>query len=242
MKVVAILQARLGSTRLPGKVLKEVQGKSLLEHQCERLSRCKSLSRQVVATTTLEADQAIVQQCEDMGVACFRGSESDVLERYQFAAVAFQAEVVVRLTSDCPLVDPHVVDQVVHLYLDSHFDYVSNCQRRTYPRGLDCEVFSARSLLIAHQEARLPQEREHVTPFFYTRPERFSIGHHLFHRDLSGHRWTVDTEADFQLIEKVYDALYPGSPQFSMHDVLSVLEQHPEWVAINAEVQQKPLA
>lgn len=241
MRVVAIIQARLGSTRLPGKILKQVQGKSLLQHQCERLARCQHLSRLVVATTSLDSDHPILDLCARLGIGCFQGSENDVLARYHGAAKAFQAQVVVRLTSDCPLIDPEVVDRVVSHYLDSEFDYVSNCQNRTYPRGLDTEVFSTQVLQIAHQEAKLPWEREHVTPFLYTHPERFSLGHQIHTKDHSGHRWTVDTEADFELIRRVYEALYDSNPEFSMGDVLSLLEEHPDWIALNADVAQKPL-
>lgn len=241
MKVVAVVQARMGSSRLPGKVLLSVQGKPLLEHLLARLQRCRRLSEVVVATTRERADEPIEQLCRQLGEACYRGSELDVLSRFQEAARWRAAEAVVRITADCPLLDPEVVDRVVEFFQQGRFDYVSNCLTRSYPRGLDTEVFSAGALEVAWREAGLDFEREHVTPFFYRHPERFALGQVASAVDLSHHRWTVDTPVDLELIRRIYASLYPVQPDFLMKDVLALLEENPDWPMLNREVVQKAL-
>ncbi len=242
MKVCVIIQARMGSKRLPGKVLKEVLGKPLLGYQCERLARSKRADEIIIATTTALADEAIVEFCRKNSLFCFRGSEEDVLDRFYSAALRQRAEVVVRVTGDCPLIDPEVVDRVIRFYLEnvSKFDYVSNVLERTYPRGMDCEVFGAQTLAEVHREARLSPEREHVTRFIYTHPERYRLGSVTFScGNESRHRWTVDTPEDFELIRKILTQLYPANPVFTLRDVLGLLERHPDWENLNAHIQQK---
>jgi len=243
MKKVIIVQARMGSTRLPGKVLREVLGKPLLEYQLERLARVRSSDMVVVATTDKEQDKPIVDLCRRLGVLFFRGPEEDVLARYYLAAREFGAEIVARITADCPIIDPAVVDQVFRFYLDhaGEYDYVSNARRRTYPRGMDTEVFSFHALEEAYREARREAEREHVTIFIYEHPERYSLGGVEYHQDYSRYRWTVDTEEDFQLIEKIITALYPKNPEFTLEDCLQLLAKYPEWEKINAHIKQKPV-
>lgn len=239
--IVAILQARMNATRLPGKPLKKVLAKPLLSYELERLKRAKTLDQIVVATTTGPQDQQIVDLCKMENVLVFRGSEEDVLNRYYNAAKQFDADIVVRVTGDCPLIDPEVVDRVVNFYLNHQYDYVSNTRLLTYPRGLDVEVFSIKLLEKAVSEAKLPSEREHVTPYFYLHPELFKIGNVACEIDLSKHRWTVDTEEDFQLITKIIETLYPKKSDFVMNDVLELLKMHPEWITINAHIKQKKL-
>ncbi|MBA2132303.1 cytidylyltransferase domain-containing protein [Capillibacterium thermochitinicola] len=243
MKKVIIVQARMGSTRLPGKVLREVLGKPLLEYQLERLARVRSSDMVVVATTDKEQDKPIVDLCRRLGVLFFRGPEEDVLARYYLAAREFGAEIVARITADCPIIDPAVVDQVFRFYLDhaGEYDYVSNARRRTYPRGMDTEVFSFHALEEAYREARREAEREHVTIFIYEHPERYRLGGVEYHQDYSRYRWTVDTEEDFQLIEKIITALYPKNPEFTLEDCLQLLAKYPEWEEINAHIKQKPV-
>lgn len=241
MNVVCIVQARMTSTRLPGKVLKEVLGKPLLEYEIERLQQCRSLNKIVVATTVLPSDDAVVTLCDKLGVNVFRGSEEDVLSRYAQAAKIYQADVVVRVTADCPLIDPAVVDLVVQTYLGSEgkYDYVSNTLERTYPRGLDVEVFSAKALQLAQANSVNKEEREHVTVYIYRRPQEFSVYQVKEGTDNSNQRWTVDTPEDFQLIEKILQALYPDNRQFSMQDVLGFLRENPQLMALNAHIEQK---
>lgn len=243
MNVVIISQARISSTRLPGKVLKEVLGKPLLQYQIERLWRVRNISNVVVATTQSVPDDPVANLCKSLGCAVYRGSETDVLGRYYHAAKAHAADVVVRITADSPLIDPGVIEQVIQSYRRhvSEYDYVSNTVMRTYPRGMDTEVFPVRVLGEAFREARLDYEREHVTPFLYMHPERYRIGNVSYHVDVSQHRWTVDTSEDFELICRIIEALAGEHSVFTLEDMLRLLEQHPEWALINAHVEQKKL-
>jgi len=237
--VVAIVQARMTSTRLPGKVLMPIAGRAMLSWQLERMRRARTLDRIVVATTTLASDDAVVALCEAEHCDVTRGSETDVLSRYVHAARLFDAATVVRLTSDCPLMDPALIDQAVQRFADTGCDYLSNMLQPTYPYGLAVEVMKRQALLAAGDEATDPQEREHVTPFIYWRPQRFRLQSLAMSPDLSHHRWTVDTPQDFELVSRILAALYQRQPDFGIADVLALLEQHPEWVKINAHVEQK---
>lgn len=239
MKTLIIIQARMTSVRLPGKVLKPVSGKTLLEYQLERLQRCKKVTQIVVATTTLASDDPIVALCTRLNVAYFRGPEDDVLSRFHGAVEKNPCGTIVRLTADCPLSDPKVVDEAIEFFEDGGYDYASNTLQRSYPRGLDVEVFSIRALKEAFAEAKQLAEREHVTPFFYTHPERFKLGSLVAQVNHSGHRWTVDTPEDFELIRRILEGLYPKMPCFTTQDVLRLLEQHPDWIQLNAHIEQK---
>lgn len=243
MKALLISQARMGSTRTPGKVLMEVLGKPLLQYQIERLRCVRNVADFVIATTSNEADDDIVRLCQRLGCTVFRGSETDVLGRYYETAKRYHADTVVRVTADCPIIDPLVVEQVLDFYLKrkDSYDYVSNTRFRTFPRGMDTEVFSFQVLEEAFGGASLPYEREHVTPFFYTHPERYRIGEVRHRINLSHHRWTVDTREDFELIRRIISALYPRSTGFSMEDTLNLLEKHPDWTRINSDIPQKTL-
>lgn len=241
MNTVIIVQARMTSSRLPGKVLKKVMDKTLLEYQIERLRRVRSANGLVVATTTNSSDEPIIEECGRLGINVFRGSEEDVLSRYYTAASEFGASDVVRVTSDCPLIDPEIMDKVIQYYQQNRnkFDYVSNTLERTYPRGMDTEVFSFKVLKEAFQEAKSQSEREHVTPFFYRNPHRFRLASVRYNGDESRHRWTVDTQEDFELISNIITAIYPQNPCFNMNDTLELLHEHSEWILINAMVEQK---
>ena len=200
---VAILQARMSSSRLPGKVLKPLAGRPMVERQIERLRRCATLERLVVATSDDASDDVLAAFLADIGIETFRGSLHDVLGRYVGAIQALGVSgPVVRLTADCPLADPGVIDDCVLMQAELAVDYCSNGRRRTYPRGLDVEVFEAEGLLLAGREAVDPYDREHVTPFLYRYPERgFSQGELVQDRDDSPLRWTVDTPEDFAFVE-----------------------------------------
>ncbi|SDF79780.1 cytidylyltransferase domain-containing protein [Sporolituus thermophilus] len=240
MKTVIISQARMSSTRLPGKVLKEVLGKPLLEYHIERLKRTKKADEIIIATTVNSADEPIAELCQRLNVLCYRGSEEDVLSRYYYAACEARADVVIRVTSDCPLIDPVVVDQVIEAFTACEgYDYVANTLVRTYPRGMDTEVFSFVALERAFKEAVAAPEREHVTPYIYNHPELFKFKNIAYTTDQSRHRWTVDTVDDFRLIEKILLELYPDKPDFTMEDVLALFDRHPDWYFINAHVEQK---
>ncbi|XOB98440.1 cytidylyltransferase domain-containing protein [Deinococcota bacterium DY0809b] len=239
-RVVAIVQARMGSTRLPGKVMLPLAGKPMIHHVVERVRRVPELDEVVVATSTLEQEQPLVECLHEMGVPVFRGSEQDVLERYYLAAKDFYADAVVRITADCPLISPRVTSAVVRAFLACNgCDYVSNTLKRTFPRGLDTEVVRFSALERAHREAATPSEREHVTPYIWKQPDRFRIQQYRGEVDLSALRWTVDTPEDFKLARRVFEALYPKHPRFDVDEVLSLLKRHPEWTEINAGVRQK---
>jgi spore coat polysaccharide biosynthesis protein SpsF len=231
------------STRLPGKVLRKAAGKTLLSHQIERLRRIQAVDEIVVATTTNSSDDILVTHCETLGIRTYRGSEHDVLARYYGAAKEARADIVVRVTSDCPLIDPDVSSRIVQFFVDNQerIDYVSNTIDRTYPRGLDTEVFPFRILETANIEAIEPYEREHVTPFIYCHPERFRIAQIKDDIDRNTQRWTVDTPEDFEFVHKVLETVYPEHPHFTMHDVLSILTANPDWLDINSHIEQKKL-
>jgi len=243
MKTVIIVQARMTSTRLPGKVLKEVLGKPLLEYLVERLRRVRQADAFVIATTVNAADDPIVALCERLGVAVTRGPELDVLARYHAAARVHGADIVVRVTSDCPLIDPELIDAMILGFreADDAPDYLSNTLQPTFPYGMAVEVFRAGALAEAHAEAAAEPEREHVTPFLYLRPERYRIRHYRQAEDLSRHRWTVDTPEDFELVRRLIEDIYPHNPAFRMADVLAALAHHPDWARLNAHIAQKAL-
>ncbi|MBS1962177.1 MAG: glycosyltransferase family protein [Bdellovibrionales bacterium] len=237
-KYLAILQARLSSTRLPGKVLRPLSGAPMLERQIERIRRSKKISEILVATSTGDDDRAIVELCDRLGVGSFRGNLTDVLDRYVGAARTRQPENVIRLTGDCPLVDPGVIDDVIAFFESGSFDYASNTLEPTFPDGLDTEVFTFEGLEKCWREARLPSEREHVTPYFYTHPELFRLGSYKSAVNRSNLRWTVDEPADYELVQKIYAGCYAENPSFAMADVLRFLEKNPELNRINSEFQR----
>jgi spore coat polysaccharide biosynthesis protein SpsF len=240
MRIVAIIQARMGSTRLPGKVLQDLAGEPMLARVVNRTCRATTLQEVVIATTTSALDDAIVKLCKARDWSWFRGSEEDVLDRYYRAAKEYQADLIVRITSDCPLIDPEVIDQVVKAFLERQpeVDYASNTwPRRTFPRGLDTEVMSIDVLERAWREDSNPAWREHVTPYIYRNPDRFRIHNVLGQVDYSAMRWTVDATEDLTFVRQIYD--YFDHDGFSWHEVLKALEEHPEWLEINRHIQQK---
>jgi spore coat polysaccharide biosynthesis protein SpsF len=240
MKVVIIVQARMTSTRLPGKILLPVLGKPLLEYQLERLRRVRNADGIVIATTVNATDEPVAAFCRANGVPCFRGSEADVLSRYAGAAREAKAEAVVRITSDCPLIDPAVVERVIAEFLrDGRCDYVSNVEERSYPRGMDCEIFSMAALERSDREAVDGAHREHVTLYINDHPGDFRCKGVAYATDQSRHRWTVDTPEDFALIKALLEALYPANPRFDMEACLAYLEDHPGLSELNAHVEQK---
>lgn len=241
MRVVAIIQARMGSTRLPGKVLKRVLGKPLLEYQLERVRRSKTIDEIIVATTSNENDDPIADLCKRLSIKVYRGSEDDVLARYFKAATVYHADIIVRLTSDCPLIDPEVIDQVVTFYLKNtdKFDYVSNTLKRTYPRGLDTEVLPYRVLKEADHLADKKPYREHVTLYVYRHPEIYRLGNYSNSIDKSHYRWTVDTEEDFLLIKELLERIPQNGDHFSWKKIMEAFEKSPELNRINNNVKQK---
>ena len=233
--ILAILQARMSSTRLPGKVLKSILGRPMLTWQIERILRSKTIDKLVVATSQESSDDAIESLCKASRVACYRGALHDVLARFHGAAKAYgPADQVIRLTGDCPLIDWTIIDAAVELQGRAGSDLAGNVIERTYPDGLDVEVVSLSALDRAHREATDAGEREHVTQYIYRHPEAFQLVHLTQTRNLAALRWTVDTAADFQMVEKVFAELADRDNDFLQQDVLDLLEDHPEIAAINA--------
>jgi spore coat polysaccharide biosynthesis protein SpsF len=238
-RVVAILQARMGSSRLPGKVLASVAGQPMLALVVKRVLPAKCIDQLVVATTHLPQDDPIEALVNNLGIPCFRGAEEDCLDRYYQAARQFEADVVVRLTGDSPLVDSAFVDWVVKQYLSANppYEYVDSTLSKTFPVGLSVEVFSFEVLAIAWSEDTNTWWREHVTPFIYRHPDRFRVLHLVNPQNYAHMRWTVDTPEDLAFVRCIYDHF--GHDRFSWREVLAVLEQHPEWLEINRHIQQK---
>lgn len=233
--VGAIVQARMGSSRLPGKVMLPAVGKPLLGHLVERLRFCKNLNKIIVATSQQKADDAIAEFCTNMGIALFCGSERDVLDRYYQAASTFDLEVIVRITADCPLIDPELVDEMVQFFLQhrDQFELVTNRHPLTYPDGLDVDVMPFSALKHAWQEAAEPHQREHTIPYFWEAGRSvFNFEHpdRLFFK----YRWTVDYPEDYDLVRQIFDALYREGELFTMQDILGFLEACPELARINA--------
>lgn len=231
MKTAAIIQGRMTSTRLPGKVLADIAGTPLLGHVIQRANAAGVFDVVLVATSTDPADDPIERYCRERGVGCFRGSLEDVLERYYQAACSTDADCITRLTADCPLLDPAVIRKIVGVFDPARYDYVSNAIRRTYPDGLDTEVFSMAALTQARNEATLPSEREHVTPYIHKHPHLFRIGHVTQEKDLSALRWTVDEPRDLAFVRAVYEKL--GSNVFGQEEVLALLEADPSLQNMN---------
>jgi spore coat polysaccharide biosynthesis protein SpsF len=237
--ILAILQARVSSTRLPGKVLLPLLGVPMLARQIERVRRSALIDTLVVATSDDAADDPLAALCARLGTACYRGRLDDVLDRFYQAALAYQPSHVVRLTGDCPLTDPAVIDGAIGLCLASGCDYVSNAGApATFPDGLDVEVMRFSALEAAWREARLGSEREHVTPFLYAHPERFALRPFTNPVDLSQLRWTVDEAADFELVRVIYESLYPTNPAFATDDILRLLARRPELATLNTGHQR----
>lgn len=238
---VIIVQARMTSTRLPGKVLLPVAGRPMLAWVLDRLRAVRADVGVAVATTTGAPDDTIVELCMTLGIPVVRGSEHDVLDRYHEAAAELNADPVIRITSDCPLIDPATSRAVLELWERDTPDYASNTLARTFPRGLDTEVLSRSALDAAWAMATEPFEREHVTPYVYRRPERFRLVN-LFNAENEGmRRWTVDTPEDLDFVRVIYGELVPRNRSFDADAVRVLLRDRPELELINAAVEQKTL-
>jgi len=240
MYIVAIIQARMGSTRLPEKVMKDIGGRTMLTRVVRRAARSELIDEIVVATTTKISDNPIIAECRRLNVSVFRGDEQDVLDRYYRAAMAHHAGAVVRITSDCPLIEPNVVDLAIRAFLNERPDYASNSLKRTYPRGLDVEVVTMEALTRAWQEATEPYQRVHVTPYIYQNPDQFKLLQIENGSDYSHYRWTVDTQEDLNFVKAIYSR-FGNEDAFTWMDVLSVLAVEPELAEINRHIIQKSL-
>lgn len=233
--IAAFIQARVSSSRLPGKVLKPILGRPMLEMEIERVRACRTVDSVVVVTSTAPEDLPIVELCDRLRVDSFRGDLENVLDRFYQAALKFRPEHIIRLTGDCPLIDAAVIDDMVKLYLAEGCDYATNCVPPTYPDGLDAEIFSFAVLERIRKQAYLPSHLEHVTLFVEENPKLFKIANLAYREDLSALRWTVDEPADLELVRYIFEALYPVDPRFGMADVLALLRHRPELALVNKQ-------
>ncbi len=228
----------MGSTRLPGKVMKKLNGKPMLWHIVTRLNYSKKIEKIIIATTDKDEDKVIAKFAQDTGIDFYCGSSEDVLDRYYQAARTFGVGHIVRITADCPMIDPEVVDKVIDFYQTKKCDYASNIVKPTMPDGLDTEIFSSQTLEKAWKEAKKPPEREHVTPYIYNHPELFKIENYTDDVNYLGMRWVVDEEADYKFVTEVYKNLYKDEEIFHTKDVLDLLSKHPELSDINKSIKR----
>lgn len=232
MKIVAIAQGRMGSTRLPGKTMMDVGGEPLIHHFIFRLKHSKKIDEIVIATTADKKDDTIEEFVRKMGVGCFRGSEEDVLERYYLAARERKADIVVRVTADCPLIDPEIVDRAITEFLNQDIDYISNTREPTFPHGMDVEVFSMEALERAFKEAKLPSEREHVTPYIWKNTDIFRVKQFYNKENLSNYRWTVDHKEDLEVVREIFKE-FGTDRVFHMEEIVKLMQRRPELQEIN---------
>ncbi len=236
IKNLAIIQARVRSTRLPGKVLLKIFDKTILEHVVSRIKKCRLVNLVVVATTTNSADSKIASLCKKNKIPIYRGSEEDVLDRYYQVAKLYHAKNIIRITSDCPLIDPIIIDDVINAHLKYKVDYTSNTLLEKFPDGEDIEIFKFATLEKAWVNAKLKSEREHVTPYMRKHCEIFKLHSVGAKKDYSGKRWTLDEAKDFLFIEKIYKYLYKNSNYFGMKEILKLLYIRPELERINSNI------
>ena len=234
--ILAILQARVSSSRLPGKILLPILGEPMLFRQIERINRCRRIDKLIVATSTDPSDDALVSACKERGIDVGRGSLDDVLQRFIDVARPYAPSIIVRLTGDCPLTDPDVIDATIELFIRGGHDYASNAYPPSYPDGLDVEVTRMSVLEQACAEAKLLSEREHVTLYIRSRADLFRAGTLQNTVDHSHLRWTVDEPADFEVVRAIYEALYPANPNFTSADILAYLDRNPSLAAANSGI------
>ena len=241
-KVIAIIQARLGSSRLPGKVLKKLGNKTVIEHVVNRTKRIENLDKVIVATTESKLDDELVKYLKEKEITFFRGSEEDVLQRYYYAALEYNAETIIRITSDCPLIDPDVSSKMLKIYLESDYDMVSNAssdsKNRTFPRGLDTEIFSFELLKRAYKNADKKYQREHVTPYLYENEKNI-----FFYKnkvDYSNYRWTLDTPEDYSMLKDIFEN-FNDENEIRFKNIINFLENNPSVKLKNSKIIQKKL-
>ncbi len=238
--IVIVVQARMTSTRLPGKVLMPILGKSLLYRMIERLQMIRHKATIVIAIPEEKADDVIEQEAAEMNIPCFRGSLNNLLDRHYQAGLKYNADIVLKIPSDCPLIDPRIIDQILDFYFEheGEYDFVSNLHPATTPDGNDVEIMTMACIEKAWKEAQRPMELEHTTPYIWENPDKFRMANVAWDTGLDysmSHRFTIDYEADYQFIKRVFEELYPEKPDFSCADILDLLNKKPEIYNINAQ-------
>ena len=240
-KISAIVQARMTSTRLPGKVLMSIEGKPMLWHVINRLGYSKKINEIILAIPDTKENDCLEEFAKKEKIRYFRGSEEDVLARYYETAKKFKANVIIRICADDPLIDPQIVDEVIMEHLRSDADYTSNVLKRTYPRSLDVEVMTFQALKKSYQEAKEAPDREHVTLYIRQHPEKFKRTNVENSKDLSSFRWAVDEEKDLEFVREIYKRLYQGGRIFLMEEIVKLLEKKPQLLEINKNIKRKPI-
>lgn len=237
MKIVCIIQARMGSKRLPGKIMKKINDISILEHVIRRVKKSKLIDEIVIATTDLSKDDIVSEHAKELNVGVFRGNEDDVLSRYYYAAKEYNADLIIRITSDCPLIDPYIIDECIDSYNLMEPNILTNAggQNRTFPRGLDTEVFSFKELEHAFKNAKKDFEREHVTTYIYDNAK--SIYYYKNKEDMSNIRVTVDTKEDFELVNTIYKHF--GNEEFFLAEIKELFLKEPQLYKVNSSISQK---
>ncbi|WP_418637366.1 cytidylyltransferase domain-containing protein [Winogradskyella sp.] len=241
MKVVAIIQARLGSTRLPKKIFFDLSGKELLFHVVDRLRPSKYINEIVIATTNSFEDNQVENWAKINGVNCFRGSEENVLERYFYASKKFEADIVVRVTADDPFKDYRIIDEAIHILITNDYDFVCNNNPVSFPEGLDVEVLSMKALTKSFLESKFDFEKEHVTQYIHRNRDKFNIFNIKNDKNLSNLRWTIDTKEDYLFAKEVYENLFKQERFFFPEDIYKLLEEKPHLVEINGAVKKSDL-
>ncbi len=235
--MLAILQARYSSSRLKGKAIKPILGKEMLLHQIQRIQKSKEIKKLIIATSTDKSDDIIEKLCINNDISVFRGDLKNVLDRFYQCAKENNAKDVIRLTGDCPLIDSEIIDSTIRHYKNGKYDYVSNVLIPSFPDGQDVEVMSMKTLKTAWENATKNSEKEHVTYYITQRKDKFNLGNYKNKDDLSHLRWSVDELEDFVFVLRVYENLYNKNNNFSMEDILSLLEKHPEFLEINSHIE-----
>ncbi|MFZ5946595.1 MAG: cytidylyltransferase domain-containing protein [Stygiobacter sp.] len=236
MQIITVVQARFSSTRLPGKVLLPILEKPILIRMIERVRKAKFVGQLVIATSINSEDDQIEKLCNEYNLECYRGSLTDLLDRHYQVGLKYNADAVVKIPSDCPLIDPSIIDKVIKNFTENNFDYVSNLHPATYPDGNDVEIFSFNALEKAWKEATKNFEREHTTPYFWENQNLFKLGNVKWETGLdlsTSLRFTLDYFEDYQFIKNIYEELYPKNPDFSLQDILILLKEKPELLEIN---------
>lgn len=236
MQIITVVQARFSSTRLPGKVLLPILEKPILIRIIERVRKAKFVGQLVIATSINSDDDQIEKLCNEYNLECYRGSLTDLLDRHYQVGLKYNADAVVKIPSDCPLIDPSIIDKVIKNFTENNFDYVSNLHPATYPDGNDVEIFSFNALEKAWKEATKNFEREHTTPYFWENQNLFKLGNVKWETGLdlsTSLRFTLDYFEDYQFIKNIYEELYPKNPDFSLQDILILLKEKPELLEIN---------
>lgn len=242
MNIVAIIQARMSSNRLQGKVMKVVQGKTVLRHVIDRVAACRTVNNIVVASTNFDEDDLIETEAISAGALVYRGSLNNVLDRYYNAAIMSKADIIVRITSDCPLIDPSVIDALVEFFLHHPNKKIDYVRGNGFPLGINAEVFTFKSLQRCWEEASIEYEFEHVTPYIYTHPELFSVDFLENSQDISQLRLTLDTKEDWQLIQIIFNRLQTETGKIvKLNEILKLIDEEPELITINQHIRQKTL-